>query len=83
MEENPCIRKNCFSTECKTYVREIGYVCVDCQKEFKQFLKKRGLSPSTDSDIRLALITFIDTYRKYLISETISVNRFFKKYTTD
>ena len=74
-----CSRPQCGSIMCDDYVNLIGYVCSDCQKEFKKFLKAKNLNPETDSEIQELLIEFMETNKgKYEIGNRCSVDDFFK-----
>lgn len=36
-----CSRKDCSSIMCHTHISGVGYICSDCQTEFKNFLCKQ------------------------------------------
>jgi hypothetical protein len=70
---------------CDTYVSgDVGYICYECQSEFKLFLENRNLSPTTDVDIHDALVAFMTTRKNdYIQGNPITVDEFFKSYTRD
>ena len=37
-----CSRKECPHVMCNTYISKVGYLCEDCQKEFKDILIREG-----------------------------------------
>jgi len=77
-----CSRKGCDEIMCHTHVDEIGYVCRDCQTEFEEFLKKKGISEITEGQIRVQLDSFMNS-RKGTFSEgkKINVKSFFEMHT--
>jgi hypothetical protein len=36
---------------CHTYVQSVGYVCFECKSEFKEYLQKNELNPTTEGQI--------------------------------
>jgi len=79
-----CSRKNCDNIMCDTYVDSIGYVCGDCQEEFKRYLESNGLFPTTVSEINKHLSAFMATPKEDVIEgddNVISVNEFFRLRT--
>jgi hypothetical protein len=77
-----CSRKNCDNIMCDTYVQSIGYVCSDCKSEFKEYLKKSGLNPTTEGQIVKELQAFIFTPKNiYTDDVEISIDNFFNKRT--
>ena len=75
-----CNREGCNNIMCDTYIEGIGYICFDCQAEFKQSL------PNTIMlvDIRiieLLLKRFMHTEKgTYCDNDTI-INEYFKSKT--
>lgn len=76
-----CSRKRCDNIMCDTYVDGIGYVCYDCQKEFKEYLKKENIETINEGDIRRALMPFMETEKDIYKDNQISVGDFFRGYT--
>jgi hypothetical protein len=77
-----CSRQRCNSIMCDTYVDSIGYVCNECQEEFKLYLEKKPLHVTTDCQIQRALEEFMVTDKgTYDDGVEITVNEFFRKYT--
>lgn len=64
-----CSRKNCGHIMCDTYVESIGYICSECNLEFKEYLKNNGLNPTTEGQINRELEKFMIT-TKYDNNET-------------
>ena len=79
-----CSRKECDNIMCDTYVDGVGYVCNDCQNEFKEYLSKEGINATTEGDIRRALEKFMETRKgDYTQGNEMNINEFFKSYTRD
>lgn len=65
---------------CTTYFSEVGYVCYDCEKEFKEYLIAENIVVETDKDIMRELKKFMDTRKgEHLKGEKVSVDEFFGK----
>ena len=43
---------------CDTYVNSVGYVCSDCQSEFKEYLESKGKTDLTEVEIKRELEKF-------------------------
>ncbi len=79
-----CSRTACDNIMCDTYVNGVGYVCNDCQKEFKEYLSKERINATTEGEIRRALEKFMETRKDdYTQGNEMDVNEFFKSYTRD
>ena len=80
-----CSRKDCVSIMCHTYVQSVGYICYECQSEFKDYLQKNGLKPNTESQITKELEKFMvtskDTYTDG--NDETTVDDFFNERTRD
>lgn len=77
-----CTRHDCPRIMCDTYVDGVGYVCNECQEEFKKYLLYKGLNPQTEEEIKQALLDFIDTNKgQFDKGAEITVDDFFKKHT--
>lgn len=74
-----CIRKGCERIMCDTYVDGIGYVCTECQEEFKDYLNTKNSSNLNQWGIKEELEKFIHTY-KGVYKKNISVSEFFNNY---
>lgn len=76
-----CSRPDCPQIMCDVYVNGIGYVCYECQKEFRDYLEKEGLNPQTEGEIRRELQKFMATNRgSYDKGKEMTVNEFFTKH---
>lgn len=77
-----CSRSGCDSIMCDTYVHNIGYVCYDCQREFKKHLEKEQITVKTESEINKELLKFMDTIKDYTDDDKeMSVDDFFNRFT--
>jgi len=76
-----CSRSGCKSIMCDTYVNDVGYVCEECQKEFKEYLTSSVLP---EGEMLRELKKFMNTEKgSFLKGEDISVNQFFRAHTRD
>lgn len=81
-----CSRNNCKSILCDTYIDGVGYICNDCQKEFKRYLRKSNHSVEEMTEHHfLFQLRFFMTHPKgqWAESQMNSVDHFFNKYTPD
>lgn len=80
-----CSRNTCDNIMCDTYVDgDVGYVCNECQQEFKEYLSKEGIRSKTEDEIHRALKAFMETIKDdYVQGNEMSVDEFFKSYTRD
>ena len=75
-----CARKGCTNIMCDIYIPEIGYICHECQQEFKTYLDDKMIHSFTRKDFK----EFMETYK----GETGKYNRedvdnFFSDYTNN
>lgn len=63
-----CCRIGCDSIMCDTHISSIGYLCDECQKEFKYYLVEIDHYPQDDVEIIEALHDFIE-YEKHHFDE--------------
>ena len=76
-----CHRRDCENIMCATYISAVGYVCGECQQEFKEYLKAMNEDEENMSkkSILRRLTTFMKTEKAtYINSEVISVDDFFR-----
>jgi hypothetical protein len=67
---------------CDTHVDGVGYVCNECQKEFKEYADSENLDVSTEGKIKRELILFMDTEKdSFTQGKEISIDQFFNQYT--
>lgn len=45
---------------CDTHVKDIGYICFDCQKEFENYLKFNGGVITSEYELKQELKTFME-----------------------
>lgn len=79
-----CHRNTCKNIMADTYVSSVGYVCDECQEEFKEYLKQNNRDPKTDVEIEIQLKAFMETVKGcYAIKKgkPISVSDFFRQHT--
>lgn len=76
-----CNRKNCDTILCDTYVPHVGYICHECQREFGEFIDKRGIDPQTEGEIVSALSVFMQTDKVLSSSTPMTVREFFDKHS--
>jgi hypothetical protein len=76
-----CSRKYCNNIMCDTYISSVGYVCRDCQSEFKIFLQVNQSNPQTDVEIENALKDFMETKAGSFNGQPMSVESFFSNHT--
>lgn len=55
-----CSRRNCDSIMCDTIIDSIGYICADCESEFKNYLIREGINPKTSNKIKKELMKFME-----------------------
>jgi len=78
-----CSRNDCDNILCDTYVQSIGYICYECKSEFKEYLKKNGLNPTSERQINNELEKFMDTSKdSYTDGNEIAVDYFFDQRTS-
>lgn len=78
-----CSRNNCHSIMCDTYiVGGIGYVCNDCQDEFKKMYSEDGVSLDTELEIRTELENFMKISKlDFDIDKKMTIDEFFNNHT--
>jgi len=73
-----CDRKDCDNVMCDTCIDGRYYVCGDCEREFKEYLVKENINPTTEGQIIREIEKFMatskDTYKE---GEVICVDEFF------
>lgn len=80
-----CSRSGCHEVMCRTYVPSVGYICRECQEEFKYYINsQRDLIADSHDTILRALENFIQTRKGDFGKGTeIDVYDFFKEYTRE
>lgn len=76
-----CSKKGCENIMCDTYINGIGYICNECQFEFKKYLERNNLNPETEGQIKAELEKFMAVEKFYSSEVKMSVNQFFLSYT--
>lgn len=79
----PCSRKGCSSIMCDTYVPDVGYICNECQEEFKNFINSIEENSSlTEGKIKKYLKEFMSTEKgEFEGGEEMGVDDFFSKHS--
>ena len=76
-----CSRRYCDSIMCDTYINDIGYVCRECEDEFRKYLKDDQIQPSNDNEFKSVLKIFMETDKDtYIEKPEIDVSDFFNQY---
>lgn len=83
-----CSRKGCSNIMCRTYVSNIGYICLDCQNEFKRYLNNENLKFTDYNELLGRLEIFMNTnvnngWESVPENYFIDIDDFFKDNTTD
>ena len=80
-----CSRNGCEEIMCHTYIYtlDIGYVCPECQREFKEMMQKEGSYDNlTEGEIARRLKEFMDTYKgSHSEGGRMDIDDFFEQYT--
>lgn len=78
-----CYRKGCDNIMCDTYIQYVGYICYECQEEFKKYAEIKNKSIKTHHQIITELKIFMDLEKsdKYGSDDEIDINDFFNENT--
>lgn len=77
-----CSRYACYNVMCDTYIHGVGYVCHDCQTEFKEYLRAKGLTPTNEGEITRTLNEFIKTEKdSFNDGPDMDIDEFFRSNT--
>ncbi len=80
-----CHRNGCESIMCDTYIYDVGYICVDCQKEFKQNMIRKIIY--SEEILLCHIVAFMETEKESLPKNPYSdlkpmdIDNFFLKNT--
>lgn len=78
-----CSRKNCDNIMCDTYIYDIGYICWECQKEFKEYVEYNKIEVETEGQIKRELKKFMETEKnEHFQGKNIDIDDFFNSNTT-
>jgi hypothetical protein len=79
-----CFRPKCENILCDTYIDSVGYICYECEKEFKEHIDKLEDKPNTEYSILIKLKKFMDTEKNtFTEGKEMDVNEFFQSYKRD
>lgn len=73
-----CNRTNCENVMCDTYVPNVGYVCNECQKEFKE----QNTKEMSYFEFTVKLERFLETERIPYTGGDATAEDFFEQFTT-
>lgn len=78
-----CSRIGCENIMCEVYVQYIGYICTDCQQEFKSWLRATRVHPENSAEIKTALKMFLETDKGEIdfYDNEKFINDFFRNHT--
>ncbi len=77
-----CSRRGCDNIMCDTCVQGIGYICWDCQDEFKLYVSSHCMHIETDEEITRVLSEFMETNEgSYDNQSSDAIDDFFKANT--
>jgi len=76
-----CYRPGCEGIMCDIYVDGVGYVCWECEKEFKIYLENHDIRPENEGEFKMALKMFMKTEKdEYLMGNEMDLTEFFNQY---
>lgn len=79
-----CYRKACDNIMCDTYIPSIGYICNECQSEFKLYLNENGINLRSQYELTDELNKFMDTEKgRYTDDEPniIDIDSYFREHS--
>jgi hypothetical protein len=66
---------------CRTYVDGVGYVCAECQSEFKDYLSSKGIVVESEGEIKRQLKKFMESEKdEYTKGRNMDIDEFFNEY---
>lgn len=76
-----CFRSGCENIMCDVYISGVGYICSDCEREFKEYMEKNNIQAGTEHEIIIELKKFMDIKKgTYDIDKTpMTVDDLFNK----
>lgn len=73
-----CNRSGCDKPMCDIYIDGIGYVCYDCESDFREYLEKNEISANTESEFKEELKKFMALEKDSVCDgKIITVHEFF------
>ena len=77
-----CYRPGCDGIMCDVYVDGVGYVCWECEREFKQYLETNDIHPENEGEFKMALRMFMATDKEetFLNGNEMNLDEFFNQY---
>lgn len=77
-----CFRTDCTNIMCDTHVPGVGYVCYECQGEFKLWPDSIGICANTNGKVLSHLKEFMDIPKSNTDSTIVnSIEEFFSGYS--
>jgi len=74
-----CYRKGCENIMCDTYIPSVGYICLDCQKEFTERMVNMGMYNSSKSVYLSELKLFMESSPS-VNDDEVDIDDFFNEY---
>ncbi len=79
-----CHRNRCENIMCHTHINGIGYICDECQEEFKDFLSSKGIVVESEGEIKRQLKKFMESEKgEYTKGRNMDIDEFFNEYRKD
>lgn len=78
MEKGKCARKGCQTIMSNTYISGIGYICSNCEKEFKKTLSNVDQNIIVDDNYLKRKLKLFLNNKKVKKAKT-TINNFFNK----
>lgn len=78
-----CDRKDCDNIMCDNYVRGVGYICWECEREFKDYVDEKHIELTTEQQIINELNSFMNTEKgehKKDDSKVMTIDDFFNQH---
>lgn len=77
-----CYREGCEEIMCHTYIPYIGYICRECQTEFKEYLNDGEKTELAEDLIIRELEKFMGSRKgSYTQENTLTVEEFLNRHT--
>lgn len=74
-----CDRNDCTNAMCDLYLPKVGYLCWECQRDFKNYIKSEGKYEFTENELVRELNKFMLTAKRDDIK--IDVDDYFNRYS--
>lgn len=79
-----CYRLGCDNVMCDVCVDGIGYICYECESEFKDYLEEKEIDTISEGQMKRELRMFMATIKgEFTEGEQTNVDDFFDSYRRD